>query len=117
VSPEKERAKKARYRKANAEKVAISNARYVRENPEKISAKEAKRRAAKLLRTPQWADRAEIAKVYATAEMLTGVLGEEYHVDHVIPLQGERVSGLHVHTNLQVLPRPENLRKHNRFHA
>jgi len=33
----------------------------------------------------------------------------------VVPLQGKRVSGLHVHENLQILPRVENMRKHNHF--
>jgi 5-methylcytosine-specific restriction endonuclease McrA len=73
------------------------------------SSYEAKRRAAKLQRTVVWADLDAINDIYdkATATGLT--------VDHIIPLQGVRVSGLHVQNNLRLLSKSENSRKKNSF--
>ena len=58
--------------------------------------------------TPKWANRKELAGIYQNCP-------QGYHVDHVIPLRGENVSGLHVPQNLQYLPATENLSKGNRF--
>lgn len=66
-------------------------------------------------RLPRWADLSKIAVLYKKAKEMERITGEAWHVDHVIPLQGVRVSGLHVHTNLQVLPARENIRKLNSF--
>ena len=49
------------------------------------------------------------------ANSLTRAVGRRYEVDHVIPLQGKLVSGLHVQNNLQVLLKEDNCRKHNSF--
>lgn len=75
----------------------------------------AKRRTLTLRRTPAWADMAEIRAVYSEAQALTRATGIEHHVDHFYPLQGQLVSGLHVHQNLQILTASENSRKGNRF--
>jgi hypothetical protein len=74
-----------------------------------------KRRAAKLQRTPAWSDQALILAVYERARELTEATGTEHHVDHIYPLQGRLVSGLHVDTNLQILTGPDNCRKNNRY--
>jgi hypothetical protein len=74
-----------------------------------------KRKAEKLKRTPAWADHARILALYEEAQRLTASTGVEHHVDHEVPLQGKRVSGLHVHFNLRVITAAENVRKHNSF--
>lgn len=68
--------------------------------------------AAKIQATPPWlseADRHQIAEVYARA-VATGLT-----VDHIVPLRGRLVRGLHVPWNLQLLSQPENSSKNNRF--
>lgn len=65
---------------------------------------------------PQWADITAIERIYAECRSLNQVAGRvAYHVDHVIPLQGDKVSGLHVAGNLQILAARENSGKKNRF--
>jgi hypothetical protein len=78
----------------------------------------AKRRAARLQRTPAWItdfDKLKIKCVHSIAAMLTRENKEPWHVDHIIPLQGELVSGLHVPSNLQVMRGVDNASKRNAF--
>lgn len=84
-------------------------------NPGKAGALYSRKRAAKLLRTVSWADGAKIAAFYAKARQLSKETGIVHHVDHIIPLQGKLVSGLHVETNLQVIPWFTNIKKKNKF--
>ncbi len=86
--------------------------------PEIASASAANRRAIKLQRTPAWLtdfDKLKIRCLHSVAAMLTRENQEPWHVDHVIPLQGNLVSGLHVPSNMRVLRGKENISKHNRF--
>lgn len=76
-----------------------------------------KQRAKRLLRTASWANYAKIAEVYRRAAYMTRRTGVQHDVDHIIPLQGRNVCGLHVETNLRVIPRTENRRKWNHFDA
>lgn len=64
---------------------------------------------------PAWANKSEIRKIYAEARKMTKVTGEVHHVDHIIPIKGKNVCGLHVETNLQILTASENLRKFNKY--
>ena len=89
--------------------------RYYRENTLKFTLRVAKRRAKKYSAMPQWADKKAIADIYKLAKERTLETGIKHVVDHVVPLQGRRVCGLHVETNLQVLSDQENLRKFNKF--
>lgn len=75
------------------------------------------RQLAKRLRTPAWADKGKILSFYEEAARLTGETGVPHEVDHIVPLQGALVSGLHVHQNLRVVSRSENRSKQNRWEA
>ena len=65
----------------------------------------------KKLRVPPWYDHKKVIAIYKES----AALGLLYHVDHIVPLFGEFVSGLHVHYNLQVITAEENLSKGNSF--
>lgn len=78
----------------------------------------AKRRAAKINRTPKWLSEYDLVLIkayYSIAQMLSRVNNEEWHVDHAIPLQGVLVSGLHVPSNLRLLRGIENETKRNTY--
>lgn len=86
-------------------------------NLDKDSAKTSRRRSAKLKRMLKWGKehlKSEIDNWYRRAQIATVFMGEVYHVDHIVPLQGKNVSGLHVPWNLQLLTRSENISKGNR---
>lgn len=95
------------WQKANPEKVAAIRLK------QKINgndaAKAARRRAAKLKATPPWADLEEIKNVYLEAQYFG------MHVDHIIPLQGKEVCGLHIWENLQLLTPEKNIKKGNKL--
>lgn len=88
---------------------------YFIKNKAAFTARVAKRRAATQNATPAWADFNIIQFLYVTRLYLTQETGFEWHVDHVVPLQGRYVCGLHVHNNLRVVPATDNLRKSNSF--
>jgi hypothetical protein len=78
----------------------------------------AKRRAAKLKRTPKWLtpfDKLKIECLYQLASMRNRESDRKWHVDHIIPLQGAFVSGLHVPDNLRVILAIDNMRKNNQY--
>ena len=107
-----------RYREENAEICAQRIRDWELRNRDRVRAKGRKRQAAKLNSIPPWltdTHKEQIDAVYSHARDCEMVSGEKYHVDHIIPLQGKNVCGLHVPWNLQVLPADLNIAKGNKF--
>lgn len=106
------------WREANLDKARLGPLLWAKRHPDRHNAKYAKRRAAKMQRTPSWLTKDELLLIeakYAMARWLSEVVGVPYHVDHTLPLQGELVSGLHVPSNLVVMRGVDNLSKNNKF--
>lgn len=99
-NPDKNKEHKKRWNQANVDKCRITcNKRY-------SYAKQAR---------PEWANKFFIEEAYHLAQIRSKLFQERWEVDHVIPIKGKDVCGLHVENNLQVIPRSINASKQNRF--
>ena len=106
------------YRKNNKQKISELKSKYQRENRHKTNRVGADKRARKRNATPSWltaVHKEEMNNLYWLAQDLRAISGEDYHVDHIVPLAGKDVCGLHVPWNLQVLPSDINISKGNRY--
>jgi len=91
---------------------------YGKRHPAKVNARNAKRYAKKILASPPWLTKEhfkQIEEFYILAQKLEQETGIKHHVDHIMPLQGELLSGLHVPWNLQILTATENIKKSNKI--
>jgi hypothetical protein len=98
------------WREENRKEVRTYNDKWRRENLARMCAHVQAYNAQKLRAMPAWADREAIQRIYENCP-------PDNQVDHIIPLRGKIVSGLHVEINLQYLPGVENNRKGNRHAA
>ena len=117
-NPEKKRQfRKAEYL-ANADAAKEAARQYRATYPAKINAWSRKHQLSKRMQTPHWLTPDEywmIEQAYELAALRTKLFGFAWQVDHVIPLQGKLVSGLHTPYNLQVIPAKYNRSKSNQF--
>jgi hypothetical protein len=100
----------------NKEHVAEQKKKWRTDNKATVNASNAKRRAMRSQATPAWADLEKIKAMYNVAQYFDWISGGfvKHHVDHIVPLRGKNVCGLHVENNLQILIDKDNLRKSNK---
>ena len=106
------------WRKKNAEHTLQYARQYRQTNKALINFLCQKRKLATMQRTPSWLSIDElwmIEEAYHLAALRTQLFGFAWHVDHVIPLRGKNVSGLHTPYNLRVIPGIANMQKTNKF--
>ena len=106
------------YYEANKEKVAKRTSEWAKSNLGTTSANRRIDQARKINRVPAWLTESDLLRMkcyYQVAAMRTRESGQKWHVDHIIPLRGKEVSGLHVPNNLQVITAAENRKKRNLF--
>ncbi|MGE0557434.1 MAG: hypothetical protein AB7E73_05140 [Burkholderiales bacterium] len=113
INREKNRAARKAWEQRNPDKALESFKHYRERNRVKIRARLTVSKQGREKRRVLWANQDAIHEIYRLAELMTQTTGRPHVVDHIIPLQGRAVSGLHVETNLRVIERAENARKHN----
>lgn len=115
---EAERARIRAYHTANPEKVKAWNRQYASANKPKLNAKSKAYVLSRERRTPSWLTTEDLwvlEEAYELAAKRTQLFGFSWQVDHIIPLHGTLVSGLHVPQNVQVIPAVVNKSKSNRY--
>ncbi len=108
------------YRSKNREKRIKQTNEWVANNKGRANANKKAYKVAKINACPAWLNEEHhwmIQEAYSLAQVRSEMLGFTWHVDHIVPLRGKKVSGLHVPWNLQVIPGSDNMSKSNKFAA
>lgn len=113
ANPELAKANNASWRLANLERCAQNAVNYRANNPGRSAAACARRRSR--LRTPAWSNQAAVSKTYTESRELGAATGVTYEVDHIFPIAGRTVSGLHTEANLRIVPSLVNRSKANKL--
>ena len=107
----KVKAYQTEYREKNKERVRNRTRAWARANAGKVTAYTRKHQTAKLRAMPAWANQFFIEEAYDLAQRRSAVTGFKWHGDHMVPLQGRTVCGLHCEFNLRVIPSSVNQKK------
>ena len=109
----------AKWRAANRVRHRAQIAKWTKANSWRPAFYAAARRAVEKASVAIWADsefeRFAIEEAYALSDLRTQVVGIPFHVDHIVPLRGKTVCGLHCAANLEVIPARSNMLKSNRY--
>ena len=105
------------YCEANKDKFRVNHKAWALANYDKIREKNLLRsRLKNKLQRPSWYNSKLVNKIYNKCHKLNKIAGFiKYHVDHIVPLQGKNVSGLHVQGNLKIILASVNISKGNKF--
>ena len=98
------RAVSKRWRDNNKERISIHNAINRPKRDERL-----------IKATPEWVDQGSIVIKYKERDCLNRMTGLPHHVDHIVPLKGKNICGLHVPWNLRVILARDNLSKSNKW--
>ena len=107
-----------KWREENPEKMKVAKRNWLKNNLAKNAASAMLYHTSKKNRTPPWLTEEHLKQIeefYVLSAKLTKETGVRYSVDHIMPLQGETSSGLHVPWNLQVITMSENSSKGNKL--
>lgn len=115
ANPDRVKNGKAAWKENNRARVRVLNKRHRQRNQHRFTAKEAARRFAKRQAQPAWANEFFMEEAYHLAKLRTAMTGIRWEVDHRVPLKSPLVCGLHVETNLAVIPASLNRSKSNKY--
>ena len=104
-----------RWYKKNRDKHLKNSKENYKKNPKRKLLDYYRREKRTAQATPPWVDKNQLIEIYKEAERKTVETGVPHEVDHIIPLQHDRVCGLNVPWNLQILTRTENRKKANKW--
>lgn len=117
-NPEKKAAIDRASQTKNIKNRKLQAAKSRKKNKGRVNSETAFRRASIIQATPKWMTvehKTDMKKLYLLSQKFEKLFGLKYHVDHIVPLNGEDVCGLHVPWNLQILESKLNLKKSNRL--
>lgn len=112
---ETSRITKASWKRLNSGKVKESNKRDRINNSGRVNFHSKTRQELKRNRVPAWANLGLISNIYLRCKEISESTNVPHHVDHILPLRGKLVSGLHVIENLRIIPASENIKKGNKL--